>query len=59
MMILSAKLMHETSVGMPSTSPFTCRLGAGKGSSLTPVAAIMNLLVDRSSEQSVCEEAWL
>lgn len=38
--ILSAKLMQETSVGIPLTSPFACREGAGKGSSLIPVESI-------------------
>lgn len=47
MRILSAKLVHETSVGMPFTCPFACRLGAGKGSSLTPVVAMMKTLADR------------
>lgn len=38
---LSAKLMHVTSVGTPLTCPFACRVGAGKGSSLTSLDAIL------------------
>lgn len=40
-MILSAKLMLVTSVGMPLTSPFAWRHRAGKGSSLTSVDAMV------------------
>lgn len=39
--ILSANLMLETSVGMPLTSPFACRVDAGKGSSLTLADAML------------------
>lgn len=44
--ILSAKLVHETWVGTPSTVPFASFDGAGKGSSRTSVDdddAIMEL----------------
>lgn len=48
--ILSAKLVQETSVGMPLTSPFACRDDAGKGSSLTSVEAMVRCVFSKEPQ---------